>query len=313
MLHVTNGDSVLHSFRDGAMPGNYLAWRDVLHDGPVPMTSTLAELSDIRARFLGGDDDHAAVRADLAERDGTLAAFREHQEVTLWFEHDLYDQLQLIQILDWFSEQDLGTTRLTLIQIDRHPDVQPFYGLGQLSGEQLLALLPSRQAVTREQLTLAHDAWSAFRAPDPERLTQVAARYERALPFLSVALTRFLEEYPSVRNGLSRGEEQILKAGAQGARTRLDYYRGSQALEGCPWGDTSIFDRMDRLAAAPLPALHRQADEFTLTAIGRQLLEGTADWVRLQPDFDVWLGGVHMDRHARWRWDGARGSLRLIP
>jgi hypothetical protein len=30
----------------------YLAWYDSLHDGPVPQTGTLSELSDIRAQAL---------------------------------------------------------------------------------------------------------------------------------------------------------------------------------------------------------------------------------------------------------------------
>jgi hypothetical protein len=38
----------------------------------------------------------------------------------LWFEHDLYDQLQLIQILDWFSHQDLVHTRLSFISVNSY-------------------------------------------------------------------------------------------------------------------------------------------------------------------------------------------------
>jgi len=44
MLHVTNGDSVLAVFREAGIPGTYLAWRDVLHDGPVPQTASLDAL-----------------------------------------------------------------------------------------------------------------------------------------------------------------------------------------------------------------------------------------------------------------------------
>src|ERR1041384_3273164 len=99
MLHITNGDSVVESFRDGGMPGTYLPWRDVLHDGAVPQRQTLRALSDVRAKeiaHLGGDGDYNAIRAEFAKRDETLEAFYEHDEVVLWFEHDLYDQLQLL-------------------------------------------------------------------------------------------------------------------------------------------------------------------------------------------------------------------------
>ena len=97
MLHVTNGDSVIESFKAGQVPGVYLAWNDPLHDGPVPETSSLEELSDVRARALSdfGWGSYSQIRQQFSKRDRTLAGFREHDETVLWFEHDLYDQLQL--------------------------------------------------------------------------------------------------------------------------------------------------------------------------------------------------------------------------
>src|SRR5207302_92319 len=102
------GESVVLGLRDGSIPGGYLSWSDPLHDGPVPRASSLQNLSDARAEALssfgwGAYDD---IRSTFAARDGVLADFRSHEEVVLWFEHDLYDQLQLIQLFDWFSGQD---------------------------------------------------------------------------------------------------------------------------------------------------------------------------------------------------------------
>jgi hypothetical protein len=36
MLHVINGDSALETLREAGLPGSAIAWRDVLHEGPVP-------------------------------------------------------------------------------------------------------------------------------------------------------------------------------------------------------------------------------------------------------------------------------------
>src|SRR5437016_3932122 len=92
MLHITNGESVTGTFRQVKFPGTYLAWNDVLHDGPVPQTATLDELSGIRAQALAGFGcgDLEKLRAGFAARDRALQDFRKHQDVVLWFEHDLY-------------------------------------------------------------------------------------------------------------------------------------------------------------------------------------------------------------------------------
>ncbi len=66
------------------------------------------------------------------EWDAKLAAFADYDEVVLWFEHDLFDQLLLVRHLDWFSRRDLGRTALSLICVGEFPGFEPFHGLGQL-------------------------------------------------------------------------------------------------------------------------------------------------------------------------------------
>lgn len=313
MLHITNGESVTNTFRQVRFPGIYLAWNDVLHDGPVPQTETLSELSDIRARALAGfgAGDPEKLRAGFAARDHTLENFRQHQDVVLWFEHDLYDQLQLLQLLDWFRQQDLGAVNLHLIQINSYPGVRPFYGLGQLSGTQLARLFPTRKRVTHEQKSIAGEAWQAFRSADPGALLAISAQEFPEMPFLAAALVRFLEEYPSTTDGLSRTERQVLQAATSGKRKKQEIYMESRKQEDVPWGDASVYLRMDWLAAGPNPALvESPKNEFSVTDAGRQLLEGKGDWIRMQGHIDRWLGGVHLTgEQAQWRWNAEKKTL----
>ena len=67
-LHVTNGDSVLYSFRKAGLVGTQIAWRDTLNEGPVPSDVPLEQLSRIRA-------DYLASRGSLAIRAFTAARF----------------------------------------------------------------------------------------------------------------------------------------------------------------------------------------------------------------------------------------------
>ena len=306
LLHVTNGDAVLAGFRAGGIAGEALAWRDVLHDGPVPMTVTLEELSEIRARALAafGWGAYAELRAAFARRDAALARRGGHAEVVLWFEHDLYDQLQLLQLLDWFALHGTGGAKLSLIEIGSFPGVVPFHGLGQLDGGQLCELLPRRQPVTMRQLRLAAAVWRDFRAADPLPLAGWAKTPQEELPFLAPALRRFCEDYPSTRDGLARSERQVLRAVAAGAREPEAICVRSWQEEECPWGDSSVFLRLETLATAAAPAVARGLQGYELTPLGERLLAGDADWVRESGGIDRWLGGVHLQGTAvRWRWN----------
>jgi hypothetical protein len=314
MLHITNGDSVVSTFRQARLPGAYLPWRDVLHDGPVPETPGLCELSDVRAQsvadFFRGDS-HEKIRAEFLARDQALKDFRRHEEVVLWFEHDLYDQLQLIQLLDWFAQQELDKVKLSLIQIDSYPGVKPFYGLGQLSGPQLARLFPMRTPVTATHLREASAAWQAFRAESPAALLQLTQQQSSSLPFLAAALLRFLQEYPWINDGLSRLERQALRAVAAGHGNKRLIYSEVSRQEDAPWGDASVYLRISGLASGKNPALlETQKDHYSITDAGRQLLEGQADWIELCGGIDRWLGGVHLKgAQPKWRWDESKKTL----
>src|SRR6185436_20006386 len=168
LLHITNGTIAAEILHESGVPGRVTITADVLHEGPTPAGLPPERWRKLRARYLaesgyGGYDE---CLASLTEWDHVLEEHRTVDEMILWFEHDLFDQLLLIRTLDGLASRDLGLTRLALICIGEHPQVKPFHGLGQLTPEQMAALLPGRRTVTREQITLARHAWRAFCAAE---------------------------------------------------------------------------------------------------------------------------------------------------
>ena len=94
-LHLTNGDSTVPGLLGTGLAETVLPWRDVLHEGPVPDVPD-AELRRIRARFLAGAAAaDIGTEAEFERRDRALAEHRDG-EFVLWFEADLYDQLQVV-------------------------------------------------------------------------------------------------------------------------------------------------------------------------------------------------------------------------
>src|SRR5215210_6111785 len=196
--------------------GDIIAWRDVLHEGPVPALPA-AELRPLRAQVLAamGAADAAQAEAELRARDERLeAAVEEGQRVVLWFEHDLYDQLQLLQILSGLPDRPTG---IELICIGSFPGHPRFAGLGELDPDELASLWPVRAPVAYEHVRAARAGWDAFRGGDPTALARIAASPDGRLPFLAAALRRLLEELPGARNGLARTERELLAAVAAGA------------------------------------------------------------------------------------------------
>jgi Domain of unknown function (DUF1835) len=302
-LHITNGDSVLYMWKKAGLLGTHLAWRDALHEGPVPSGLPLEEVSRLRADYLArrGYGNAIKIHHDFQKRDAIIRKAGEFDEIVLWFEHDLYDQLHLLQILAVLADQGLGAGRVQLVQSDQY--------LGMLSADELMALYPKRRFVTTATEQGARSAWEAFISSQPPALVDAANGKYVGLPFLRDALKRLCEEYPALDSGLSRTQKQVLEACAQGASRKEDLFRRSQAREEASFlGDSSAYAAFDDMCAQPAPLLCVLEPGYELTVLGRRVLAGDADWLEHQP-FDRWIGGVHLTTDSRWRWDDREEML----
>ncbi|HEY7295562.1 MAG TPA: hypothetical protein VH916_10995, partial [Dehalococcoidia bacterium] len=327
---ITNGDSAAGTIALTGIGGTVLSWRDLLYEGPVPGGLDAGVLRVVRARYIAerGWATVAEALADLSARDAMLAAGATHDETVLWFEHDLHDQFQLIQILAALAALPDRSGRLHLICIGAYPGIEDFRGLGQLDAAQLASLFPERRPVTAAQIELAVRAWRAFRSADPRAIEAVLEDGTAALPFLGAALRRHLEQFPAAEDGLGRSERQILAGAARGAATPLALFAANSSGEEAPFlGDTSFFELIAGLAAGAVPLLAAsdggallppgrpeageqfRRQQLTATEAGRSVLAGTADLVRLN-GIDRWLGGVHLHgARSAWRWNRSEGRL----
>jgi DNA-binding transcriptional MerR regulator len=325
-LHVTNGESPGNTLRQTSLGGAVLPWQDVLHEGPVPAGSR-RDLLLARAAFLSarGWGSRTAILASMERRDQQLLdALRGRQQVVLWFEHDLYDQLQLLDILALAATVE-GAPEL--IVIGSFPGKPSFRGLGELTADELETLWPSRVAAEPETLGAAAAAWDAVRRPEPFELAAQAQAEVRQLPFLSAALLRLLEEFPAPQDGLSGTERRLLQAIAAGAATPMAAFRAAQDLETAPFlGDAWFFRALEALGAGearlvetqagePLPAAPPLGDvhafaglSLRLTPTGERVLAQQADRVALL-GLDRWVGGTHIASGTLWRWDPAAQLL----
>jgi hypothetical protein len=325
MLHVMNGDATRMTFERSDIPGNVTVYADALLEGPVPAGLTDAEMQLVRERF------HAAPGEmdPGASWQRGMEAYPQYEEVVLWFEHDLFDQLLLIRHLDWFARRGLGSTKLSLICIDRFPGIEMFLGLGQLTADQLRPLLDTRAAVNAAQVELGRRAWRAFTSPDPTEIEGVLRSDTGALPFLGAALRRWLQEFPATGSGLPRSEREMLSILAGGTQSIWSLFHAlSQREDPLMPTDSSFMGRIEELASGsrPLIAVRVESDDapapvtevnvvklpkgaVTITDTGSDVLAGRADWLSLTP-FDRWLGGVHVTNGSMWRWDVADGRIR---
>ncbi len=320
MLHIHNGDSTANTLREASFPGTHFAFREALATGPTPAGLSQDEWLAMRANYLAGmaAQDVANVRQELAAQDATLAGLSQHDEIILWFEHDLFCQINLIYLLDRFARNPVAPASLSLICIGAFPGKPNFRGLGELTADEMASLFDTRHAVSAAELQLAQRAWQAFCAPAPHGLANLLNEDTSALPFLRGALLQHLARFPALRNGLSRAENTLLALIAAGHSSYMQLcpaFFDAEPAYGL--GDLQIQSDLKHMAAAPQPLLQLTGLDdpgewrkvtCSLTATGQLVSAGQADFVKLN-GLDLWLGGVHLTTEQLWRWDEQQARL----
>ncbi|HYM23789.1 MAG TPA: hypothetical protein VEU08_11280 [Vicinamibacterales bacterium] len=315
-LHVANGHSVTGTIKQAGIPGRRSIWGDPLHEGPVPDVGD-DELVEIRRQYLSsGVDVDPAI--DLRVWRRTIAAL-DYDELVLWYEYDLFDQLNLVHLLSWIRGSLPADVPVSLICIDAFPGHPNFKGLGELTPAELAPLIDTRQRVSADMYALAERAWHAFRQPSPEPIDRLRRGDTRAMPFLAAALERLLQDYPWTDDGLSRTERQLLRiVAADGPVVAFHAFLGlHEDADVYHVTDSALASLVGELSRTSPPLLSMDGDgslrsTIAITEAGRDVLARRRD--RVACGVDRWIGGVHLrlqNGNVGWRWNNDADRVEL--
>jgi hypothetical protein len=295
MIHIHNGDSTLLIAKRSGIPGEHTAFREAMIAGPVASKPD----QETRARFLSEayGVNLLKTRTELLEQERALTDAAKHDEIVLWFEHDLFCLVHFIYLLQRFSRRNVNVVWCPT-------------ALGTKEDEELATLYASRSAATPAMMKGAAAAWRAYTSADPTSLNSVIAGDSDA-PFFREGMTLHASRFPSMRNGLGFVWNRVLKLVEQGAG---DFASLFNKFDDDPprlgFGDAELLRDLRRMASAAVPLITlTEAHEggppkalIALTPAAENVISGSVDYLALV-DPDYWLGGAHITRESIWRWD----------
>ncbi|WP_419797088.1 MAG: hypothetical protein ACNI26_12155 [Terasakiella sp.] len=313
-LIITNGDSAAQRIDALGHADFVLPWRDVLHEGPVLPCDSLRKQSVGRAAFIAGfaDMPEPDVARDFIQRDDVFlqAVGEDETHIELWFEHDLYDQLQLMQILDVLYRQ-FPIKDVYLVQAD-------FY-LAEIANVDFRILPQQAVKITASQKEYGAKAWQAFCAPDPKAIENFLA-HDGVLPFVHKALQRVLREYPDAETGLPLSLSYALSLLREKGTAKIKemFHHMQQCEEAKFMGDLSFARLMDTLISLTEPVvcavdkslLKLEKNTYPaffeqtvmLSSFGGKLLDGEERSLDFPSD-QRWIGGVQLSGDNMYLFD----------
>jgi len=311
-LHIRCGSDIKANLPPAGLCGDFFEYSDPVCQGPLIKGE---QLLTVRAEFLSNYVKLAGVSIESIEQqlqsaEDTLRECADHyQRVVLWFEHDIYDQLILARVLACFCAYKVPV-RLEIVSVNDYPGSARFIGLGQLPPEALHLLWQKRVLISEQQLSLGQAVWDALCSSDFMNLHSLLnAEKTKVLPYMAEAIKRYLQELPSVDNGLGLCENLILQALADKSyRAGKLFTYVTANLEPTPWlGDIMFWHILENLSSTICPVIRIEKEEgdkswhlnkVSITQTGIDVFHKDSDWLVLNKSEKLF-----------WRWSESQNTV----
>lgn len=289
-LHITNGDSTTDYLKELNIDGEFITWREMLCEGKT--TIDVGSESFWKNRFLYLKSSYKVTKQKFINY--TLKEYRnlcnkkQFDEIVLWFENDLYCQINMIAVISWLKRYRKGYT-ISLA----HPQQKPstlYKGFSELTENQISQILKKRVVLTQDDIEYADYIWQLYCSDSPLRL-EVVYKFNPMSPFqnLTTAVEDHLKRFPSIHNGLNTVENEILSVVHANKLENQDQLVGKM-LKSQPhygFGDLQYFQKLEQLKP-----LFTSFSPLKLSRKGKQVLDNKLNFYRQLRNEESYLGGA---------------------
>ena len=290
-LHITNGDSLTDRLKEMQLvEGEFLVWREMLCEGPTKHKLEKKDALDERRRFF-----QRYYRIDAEDYDkkfiselNKIERLKEFDEVVLWFEYDLFCQINMIAAISLLFRKGIKDIPVYLVCSGRIPHENKLFGLSELTDKQLRQHFEDKKLLTLDDLEFADYIWTLYCESDPKK---IAGQIKKGSSFeyLSISLRAHLQRFPNMLTGLNVLEHNILEMvnthQIKNVRQLMGYALEYQGYYG--YGDM----QMKRVIARLFQFLDQTKDQLVLSERGKLALEHKKNFYNTQK-LDWQYGGV---------------------
>ncbi len=289
-LHITNGDSLTTILKKLEIDGEIVTWREMLCEGKT--TTDVGSESFWKTRYDYFSRKYKVTKTrfiDLTLKEyRNLCNHKKQDEIVLWFEYDLFCQINMIAVLSWLNEHRKGA-QIYLVCSGKEDSSGKLYGLSELPEERLLHLYKNKIALTLDDVEYADYIWQLYCSDNPIRLETFIKFNASQFEYLPEALEAHLKRFPTIKNGLNYLENRILEKSTELNLPSKEALVGAMLKDQGYYGFGDIqFVRM----ITDLKQLFRSFNPVTLNKKGKEILHRKQNYYAALKDDQMFLGGA---------------------
>ncbi len=212
VLHITNGDSTTNYLKELNFQGTIVTWREMLCEGKTEVNVGSELFWKSRFDFL--KTSYKITKKQFI--DFTLKEYRNlcnqktQEEIVLWFEYDLFCQVNMLAVISWLKRYRKGR-KISLVCSGKIQNSTKLYGLSELSEAQLREQYQDKIVLSIDDIEYADYVWQLYCSNNPIQLQNVH-QYQpsKTFKYLADGLLAHLQRFPSIKNGLNNIENKVL-------------------------------------------------------------------------------------------------------
>ena len=253
-IALLNGDCLSEQLKDAELLVERIVFREALVVGPVG-GATWEEFWETRIEFL--TKQYGATALDVEERTVAelekIRSLADGVELSLWFEDDLFCQVNLWFILSLLA--DKPTLRVFRVFPPEAPSENRWRGFADASPEELEQTCESKVPFTSSDLALGKNLWEAYRLGDGAQLIALSKSVSPCFRQLAEVCQAHIDRISADPNE-RRPEKVILELLAKGITdfdTLFSQFSEREGIYG--FGDLQVRGLLESLPSdsKPLP------------------------------------------------------------
>ncbi len=221
-LHILNGDSTAQIFPRSIIQGDIIVWREMLCEGSLHKDVGSDEFWKKRYTFFEGIGV-----ARLEYYDKTIKELikiediSNYDEVVLWFEYDLFCQINLMALCTYLLKYFRKNINYYLVCTGYEKGIPNLQTLSDYSPEEYQTLYKEKIKLSRNNLLFAEQSWQLYVENNKEALKEFDFDQCSKFKYLQQAIQQHLQRFPD-NNGLNQIENKILEIINSGISNRND-------------------------------------------------------------------------------------------
>jgi len=211
-LHILNGDSTAQIFSKSTIQGDIIVWREMLCEGSLHKDVGSDEFWIKRYAFF--EEKLGVPRIEYFDKTIKelikLEDTSNYNEIVLWFEYDLFCQVNLMALCVYLLKHFRKNINYYLVCTGLEEGGQHLQTLSDYASNEYPALYKNKIKLTRNNLLFAEQCWELYVENNLEKLKVFDFNKQDKFKYFQNAINQHLQLFPD-KNGLNQIENKILE------------------------------------------------------------------------------------------------------